>query len=42
MRASNEQAPLFIAVNAAKTSDEALVKAFDKRDEGLDRYRWTA
>ena len=36
MRASNEQAPLFIAVNAAKTSDEALVKAFDKLDEGLD------
>ena len=35
-RASNEQAPLFIAVNAAKTSDEALVKAFDKLDEGLD------
>ena len=34
--ASNEQAPLFIAVNAAKTSDEALVKAFDKLDEGLD------
>ena len=36
MRASNEQAPLFIAVNAAKTTDEALVKAFDKLDEGLD------
>ena len=36
MRASNEQAPLFIAVNAAKTSDETLVKAFDKLDEGLD------
>lgn len=36
MRASNEQAPLFIAVNAAKTTDEALVAAFEKLDEGLD------
>lgn len=36
MRASNEQAPLFIAVNAAKTGDESLVAAFEKLDEGLD------
>lgn len=36
MRASNEQAPLFIAVNAAKTSDEALLSAFEKLNEGLD------
>ncbi|WP_080797229.1 RsmB/NOP family class I SAM-dependent RNA methyltransferase [Arabiibacter massiliensis] len=36
MRASNEQAPLFIAVNAIKVKDEALVAAFEKIDEGLD------
>lgn len=36
MRASNEQAPLFIAVNAAKTTDEALIAAFGKVDEDLD------
>ena len=36
MRASNDQAPLFIAVNAAKTNDEALVAAFAKLDEDLE------
>lgn len=36
MRASNEQAPLFIAVNAAKIGDAALVAAFEKLDEDLD------
>lgn len=36
MRASNEQAPLFLAVNAVKVKDEALVAAFEKIGEGLD------
>ena len=36
MRASNEQAAAVHRLNAAKTTDEALVKAFDKLDEGLD------
>ncbi len=33
MRASNEQAPLYVAVNAAKTDDQSVLKAFERADE---------
>ena len=33
MRASNEQAPLYIAVNACKTDDESVLKAFERAEE---------
>lgn len=37
MQASNDPAPLFIAVNACKASDEAVVAAFEKAGEQLER-----
>lgn len=37
MRASNEPAPLFVAVNAAKARDEAVEAAFAKAGERLER-----
>ena len=33
MRASNEQAPLYVAVNACKVDDEHVLKAFERADE---------
>lgn len=33
MRASNEQAPLFVAVNACKVDDEHVLKAFERAEE---------
>lgn len=33
MRASNEPAPLYVAVNACKTDDASVLKAFERADE---------
>ena len=33
MRASNEQAPLYVAVNACKVDDEHVLKAFERAEE---------
>lgn len=37
MRASNEPAPLFVAVNAAKTRDELVLRAFERVGEQVER-----
>lgn len=39
MRASNEPAPLFVAVNAAKARDESVTAAFEKAGEGIEPAR---